>query len=141
VGDSDHGCALLPVLFALAKALLTSPDPLYGGTFLNIHCTLQQALLCLSATCIAEAEALLASLDPAEREAVLAALAKKKRKAEKAARLEQAQVRRLAGYYQQSSSPHNVRQSSMVHIAFTAVYAFCVLPVRKFELVRCCSTY
>jgi hypothetical protein len=42
--------------------------------------------------CPAEAEALLASLDPQEREAVLAALAKKKRKAEKAARLEQAEV-------------------------------------------------
>lgn len=50
-------------------------------------------LSCLPCTHVrADAEALLASLDPDERAAVLAALSKKRRRAEKAARLEQAQV-------------------------------------------------
>jgi len=43
---------------------------------------------------LAEAEALLASLEPGERAAVLAALDKKRRRVVKAARLQQAQVRR-----------------------------------------------
>ncbi len=41
----------------------------------------------------AEAEALLASLEPGERAAVLAALEKKRQRADRAARLAEAQVR------------------------------------------------
>eukprot|EP00775_Hariotina_reticulata_P009363 gene9363-9526_t len=61
------------------QLLLADDDEEYSGRFCRFYLI------------TAEAEALLASLDPEEREAVLAALEKKRRRAAKAARLQQAQ--------------------------------------------------